>query len=219
MVEISIPSATIVVRLSGEDIKGATPNEVRGLMDLYELLETKTASASASLDFGSGIGSNPDFAKYDKYIFELTAMLPATDDALLFVRFSSNGGSSFDSGANYGTAASASSFGEALEGNVVSDAENEIRIAPRQNIVTFVGWSNVSTEPFYATVVLYNPSLAAQTVMKFEAYAGANAGSGSGITRVDGAGKSSLTTDVDGVQFLMSTGNITSGTIKMYGFK
>ena len=46
-----------------------------------------------------------------------------------------------------------------------------------------------------------------------------NSGSNGNSVQVDVAGYGNTTSAIDGVQFAMSSGNIDSGTIKLYGIK
>ena len=61
-----------------------------GLGSPQVLINTVTASSSASISFTSGIDST-----YREYVFEWTNIKPATDDVNLQVQFSSDGGSSY----------------------------------------------------------------------------------------------------------------------------
>ena len=60
------------------------------------LLEQHTGSSSATLDFTTCISST-----YDEYMVEFIDVLPATNATALKVRVSTNGGSSWDSTTNY----------------------------------------------------------------------------------------------------------------------
>ena len=64
-----------------------------------QLLEEHTASSSATLDFTTAITS-----AYDIYQFEFINIIPATNGALFNMRVSTDGGSTYDAGANYGWA-------------------------------------------------------------------------------------------------------------------
>lgn len=62
----------------------------------WVLVEQHTASSSAELDFTTGITST-----YDTYVLVLVNIRPATNGANLILEVSTNGGSTYDSGANY----------------------------------------------------------------------------------------------------------------------
>lgn len=65
----------------------------------WVILEQHTASSSSELDFTSCISSS-----YDDYRIELISMVPSTSTANLLLQMSTNGGSSYDTGSNYGYA-------------------------------------------------------------------------------------------------------------------
>jgi hypothetical protein len=85
------------------------------------LLDTQTASASASLDFTTDID-----ATYDAYFLQVGDIVPATDGADLLVRFSTDGGSSyFATNYNY---ALRNFFADAFDGEANSTSANGIPI-------------------------------------------------------------------------------------------
>ncbi len=187
-------------KITGDPLNVLTPG--------MQLLTTSTASASATIDFDTGI----DWTAYSKYVFELDSVVCATDDAVLWVRTSTDGGATYDAGVSYQYAyqVNGSSIGS-IGRNASSQAQIAIAWDPAS-----VGWSNVSTEPLQGTIVMGRPSLAAMTVLDFRV-AGTVGGGSAGSGSCCGYGLSAPTTDVDGVRFLMSSGNITSGTFKLYG--
>ena len=82
------------------------------------LLEQHTASASASLDFTTGITST-----YDQYIVEIIQIVPTTDAVPIALQVSTDGGSSYDTGNNYQWAAfRASNAGSATAGSSATDS-------------------------------------------------------------------------------------------------
>jgi hypothetical protein len=74
--------------------------------------------------------------------------------------------------------------------------------------------SNAANEDMTGYVHIINPSASAfcSVVWSFEAY---GTGSDTGVTI--GGGRRGSAADVDAIQFLMSSGNLTSGTFKLYG--
>ena len=177
-----------------------------------ELLATETASASATIDFDAGI----NFATYDTYVFELTDIVPATDDTILTVRISDDGGSTYKNGASdYNHASTAVGTTTGL-GSVEGAASNAIEIFGLNSTATN-NWGNVTNESFSGTIKARNPSEATLLrLFEFEVV-GATATGELAIRR--GAGRYQTAAAIDGVRFLMSSGNITSGTIKLYGIK
>lgn len=172
-------------------------------------LEQHAASASASLAFTASFT-----ADYDEYMFEFVNVIPVTTNTNLIMRMSTNGGSSYDSGNNYvwtglrtsvagsGTAgatpsAKTSSFGLDASGGVSNDANyglcGTLRVA---NPLSAALYKRISAGVFdYLDTASAPPQIV--------------------IVRLGGAYAS--TTPVNACQFLMSSGNIASGTIRCYG--
>jgi hypothetical protein len=170
-------------------------------------LDTQTASTSSSLDFTSLITSS-----YDVYVFFLLDIRPATDATLLKVRTSTNNGSSYDA-AGYPYALRNTKMdatpGGADTGNSGADG---IFLVP-----SAVGIGNAAAEGISGIVILTNPlGTTIKKGINFEVtYL-----DGAGVHYMaKGAGYSPSTSDVDAVQFIMDSGNITSGKIEMYGYK
>ena len=177
-----------------------------------ELLATETASASATIDFDAGI----NFATYDSYVFELTDIVPATDDTTLLIRTSTDGGSTYNSGATDYHHASTSVGSTTGLGSVENAVFSSIAIAGLNSTATNK-WGGAATECFGGTVKLRNPSNT--TLLKlFEFKIEGSVANGEFAIRT-GGGRRASTADIDGVRFLMDSGNITSGTIKCYGIK
>ena len=160
-------------------------------------LATATAAASASLDFESLIDGT-----YNSYLFIFDHILPANLSFLL-VRTSSNGGigggGSYDSGAgNYGYTA--------MNGGTPSSSLSSTTI----RITTL---DNGANEGMSGSMILYTPSDNEYTQMMGQSMRYAPSGIGS--YHYWGVRKEAAV--VNAIQFYMSSGNITSGTIKMYG--
>ena len=163
-------------------------------------LASATASASATLDFTTNID-----ATYNTYIFIYTSLLPATDLAYLYVRTSTDGGSTFDSGASDYQFLQVVGTGTTwIHG--YSIAEAYIRVSYQLGSATNEGTSG--------NLILYNPS-----DTDFTRFNGHSVESNSLGWPMGGNtwGIRKSAADVDAVRFLMSTGNIASGTISMYG--
>lgn len=165
------------------------------------LLETQTASASASLNFTSFISSS-----YDVYRFELVNVIPATDGARLYIRVTTNGGSSWVSTSSYAhTEVAANRFGSNVGG---SDSDTQIYL-------TRDGVDNASTRGLSGWVELYAPSsTAVYKAFLSQTVAPETAGT---IQLNSGYGSYDATTAINGVQFVESSGNITSGIIRVFG--
>lgn len=163
------------------------------------LIQCQTASASATLDFTTGIGST-----YDTYLLTISSIVPATNGANLWLRVSTS--------ATFRTASySFSSF--ASSGNATSgDAGSQVSDA---KIILAVSLSNAGDRDARAQVWLSQPSNTARyKQITFDS----SALTGSGQTRYFGSGDYNGDTGaVDGLRVMMSGGNITSGKACLYG--
>jgi hypothetical protein len=170
-----------------------------------QLLTSGSVSAAATLDIV--LTSYTDYRGL-KFVLQL---VPATDDVDLFLRTSTNGGSSYDASAgNYGWLHTIDG-----DGKENSSSDTEITIASATSATAGIG--NATTEGIVVEVtVLQQTSAALHT--KFS-WLGAwkNAAATSGITAVYGAGFRSAAQDTDAVRFLFSSGNIASGNYAVYG--
>jgi hypothetical protein len=168
------------------------------------LLASKTASNSTALAF-----TEFNNAVYRWYEFELTHLIPATDGAFFLMRTSTNGGSSYDSGASdyaYGMAGTDST-------STTTDASN----ANASIILTHstLGVGNAANEYGVSGFVkVLDPAATAYTEIQHTINFWKDNGT---QARISGGGARLAAADVDAVQFRFSTGNITSGTIRMYG--
>lgn len=171
------------------------------------LLATKTASASATLDF-----TEFNNAVYKWYEFEFDGLLPATDTATLRMRFSTNAGSSYDAGAS-----------DYSYGNVVMEDSGTPQ-NDNSSGATFIslhngysgGLGNAAGElGVTGTIKLYGAGSAASKTKVSGLLLAENAAGRLASSSV--SGRRMTAQDTDAVRFLMSAGNITSGTIRMYG--
>ena len=172
------------------------------------LLATETASSSDNLDFTSSIDST-----YKEYIFKYIDIHPASN-AQLTVNFR-DGGSNFDATKTtttfnpYHTEADAS-------GVIYRTAWDLAQSTSDQIIAQELG--NNNDDSASGTLHLFDPSNT--TFVKhfigtttYSQFIGGNGAS----FQVYYAGYCNVTAAIDCVRFKMSSGNIDSGTIKMYG--
>lgn len=168
----------------------------------------QTASSSATIDF-TGLDST-----YKTYAFVFDNLLPATNQVDLWVRTSTNGGVSYDSGAsdyNYTSFFTVGGSNGSNSGGTVAGSQINASI-----INGSYGISNVAGNGYNSTMYLYDPSATNQA--KFT-YTGQyeTAGAGAYICAFFGSGYRASFAAINAVRFLMSSGNIASGTITMYG--
>jgi len=174
---------------------------------VLKLLSTQTASASATLSFTSGIDDT-----YDSYVFKFYDIHPATDNT----RFQFN--LSTDSGSNYNVTKTTTDFraqhAEDDSSSVLEyDAAYDLAQSTSDQPLNDSG--NDNDQALSGSMTLFSPS--STTFVKHF------------IAQVDGsrwndlqqiyyvAGYGNTTSAVDAIRFQMSSGNIDSGIIKMYG--
>ena len=187
--KLAVGSNTEVLTLAGGLPSWAAPASGGGG---WAFISSATASTSATLDFTSGIDST-----YAAYAFIFSNIRPETDAVSFYMRTSTNGGSTFDSGASdYGWNTFSAS----------DSADSLIKISSTNAVSNAVG-SSVS-----GNLYLYQPSVTYVTCSFDIGYF-----QGTFYEKSDGTGRRLAATDVDAVRFYFSSDNITSGTIYMYG--
>jgi len=173
------------------------------------LLQTVTASSSANLTFSSGIDST-----YKIYKFVFLNIHPAEDNRQFAVNFR-------DGGVNYDAIKTTTFFqashkednSEAqLSYNTSGDLAQSASVA---NLDRFVG--NDADQCCSGQLFLYDPSNT--TFVKHFVSKAATAERTDQAQQGFLAGYCNTTTAINGVQFSMTSGNIDSGTISMYGIK
>ena len=171
------------------------------------LISTTTASSSSTVDITSGIDST-----YKEYIIKFIDVHPATDTAILQCN-GRDGGSSFD-------ATKTTTFWYAYHDEGDSDTQLEYNasydIAQSTSafrISNLLG--NGNDESYSGTMHLFDPSNT--TFVKHFIVRSSMYQSGSYSFDINVAGYFNVTAAIDGLQFSMSSGNIDSGTFKLYG--
>jgi len=140
-----------------------------------------------------------DASKYDSYIFVLSSIVPATNNAFFRCRLSVDGGS------NYLSASDSYKTGSGND--------------PYISVFTG-GASNTTGNGCNFIMGLNRPDLNNRTAVHMSALTAIN---GDGNVRTlseqggSGRGVTNANTVVNGIQYLFSSGNITSGSIAMYG--
>ena len=171
------------------------------------LISTQTASSSATISFTSGIDST-----YDEYVFKFYDIHPATDSASLTFNGSS------DTGSNYNVTKTTTVFRAYHEQSGASSAlgyrtGDDLAQSTNFQILNFE-INNDNDSSGVGELKLFNPS--STTFVKHFIQTGNCVQST--YTRNDFvAGYFNTTSVIDAVQFKMSSGNIDSGVIKLYG--
>jgi len=200
--EAALNTTTSIARggTGGTTVEAA--REALGLGDL-SFIATADAADDAVMDF-----TGFDATKYDAYLFVLQNIEPATDAAALYLRTSSDGGATYDSGAtDY-------SWVRRTTSAVITAQSGEAeaaRIDISAGVGTGAGEKGISGE-----IKIFGPHLAKQTSVRASLDCVNNGGN---YEMREVVGYRNEEAPVDAIRFLFSTGNIASGSITMYGMR
>jgi hypothetical protein len=172
-----------------------------------EFIVTSAASNSASIEFTS----THITSTYNNYVIVLRSIVAGTNLAVPWLRISTDGGSTWKSGAgNYlwATTGLSSSAGSL---NGASAGDTEYQIIGTQQLGTDAG------EMLNAWIVMYDPlNTSSKTCFQTStSYLNVS----SALMQQDSCGNYNTVGATNGVQLLMSSGNIASGQVTLYGVK
>ena len=176
------------------------------------LIQSQTASSSASISFTSGIDST-----YKEYIFEFINIRPATDGGLFSFQANVDGGSGFDE-----TLTSTWFHARHTESNSVAQLSYGASFDQAQG-TAYQSFSydaqNGADECLCGELHIFNPA-STTYVKNWYAQVNENIRNGTGGSSNNFvAGYFNTTSAIDEFSFKISSGNIADGTIKMYGIK
>ena len=186
----------------------ALPASITG--SAITLLETQTASSSSTISFTSNIDST-----YDAYMFKFYDIHPATDDVDLTFQVDTG------TNTNYNQTITSTTFqvyqpedgsSNTLEYKTNRDQAQGTAFQP---LCQDIG--NANDESMSGYLQIFNPS--SSTFVKHFIGLGTNVYSGDASIQIYSAGYINTTTAITRVRFKMDSGNIDSGTIKLYGIK
>lgn len=173
------------------------------------LISSQTASSSSSISFTSGLDST-----YNEYVFRFVNIHPSDNNALLQVRASTDGGSS------YGVTTTSSY----LQAEHAEDGTGNTRILyntsfdlnqSTDNQWISNGISNDNDGSGSGHFTLFEPS---STTFAKQYKGSIQQMSGGGVSRnAYVGGYFNTTSAIDAIQFVMTAGTIDSGTISLYG--
>lgn len=188
-----------------QSIKAYADSLVVGGLGSAVLLATATASSSSTIDFASGIDST-----YEHYILDCIDVVPATDGVDFYVRTSNDGGVSYDSSATdysyhvfatpfSGSASTSTGAAQIILNHASGGIGSAAGEATSFNLHLWKpSGSNVTS---FTWLGVWDDSASAE---RYPSY---------------GCGSRDAAEVVDGVRFLMSSGNIASGEFRLYGIK
>ena len=172
----------------------------------WTLIQTQTASASATISFTSGLDST-----YDEYCFKFINLHPATDDVKLVFQGSIDGGSNYNVTmtntyflAQHDEADSATTL-------TYSSSDDQAQGTAFQRINESTGADN--DQCVSGQLYLFSPS--STTFVKH--FMSRSATQFDNINDSYCAGYFNTTSAINAMQFKMSSGNIDAGTISLYG--
>ena len=197
-----------IIKLSNNALSSLTSFTGSASLGDMVFISSATASSSASIEFTSGIDST-----YKEYKFFFINMHPANDSVIFQFNLSTDGGSNYN-------VTKTSSYFRALhnEGgsstNLVYQTSHDLAQGTgMQDLAQGIG--NDNDQCTVGTLHLFNPSdttFVKHFIARFNTYEAAN-------FSIDQycAGYGNTTSAVDAVKFQMSSGNIDSGKILLFG--
>ena len=176
------------------------------------LLSTQTASSSSTISFTSGIDST-----YKEYIFKFIDIHPSADGAEFQFQGSTNTGSSYGVTMTSTSAIAYHDNDDSYAALSYDDSRDIAQGTGFKILLREIGSAN--DESGVGSLRIFNPS-STTFVKHFIAdgnYCRHSIGGNEGTERRLAAGYFNTTSAIDAIQFKMDTGNIDSGTIKLYG--
>ena len=197
-----------LIKLNNRAVKDVT--EFGSISSLGSLthISTATASASASIEFTSGIDST-----YKEYVFYFVNIHPQTDDAQFQFNLSTDGGST------YAVTKTTTNFvalhDEADTAGLItySTAGDLAQSTSNQHLTRSIG--NGNDEHCSGSLTIYNPS--SDTFVKHFISRTVRYDINNYIVDDFVAGYGNTVNPIDAVKFEMNTGNIDAGQILLFG--
>jgi hypothetical protein len=186
----------------------ALPAAVSG--SAMTLLETQTASSSATISFTSNIDST-----YKEYVFKFINIHPQTDDTHFTINFSSDAGSSYNVTKTTNLFVSQHAENAGFAGLSYQGSIDLAQSTAAQQLC--FGLGNDNDENMCGTLNLYSPSNTTFAKHFLSECSSPSHDTSPEQTHVFVSGYGNTTSAIDAVQFAMSSGNIDSGVIKLYG--
>ena len=170
-------------------------------------IQRQTPSAAATCDFTTGIDST-----YDEYLFIFTNVVPASNNDKLVCQYSTNAGSSWLS-----TAANYYSQGITCKSDVTNAADGYPG-SVAYHVLGYVCSNGASDGGWSGSMNWHNPSNSSGAKQFNSSATGYYTASAVYWNSLFG-GSHQSTSAFNGIRFKFVSGNITSGTIALYGVK
>ena len=179
------------------------------------LIKEVTASSDASISFVDGSGGVVLDSTYPIYKFEFINIHPDTHDVLFMFNLSSDGGSNYNVTKTTTLYYATHSEDDAVAQLTYYTAKDLAQSTADATFSLHPGAEN--DESCSGSMFLYNPS--STTFVKHFMSTMNTYYHGDRTYQTFCAGYGNTTSAIDGVKFVMESGNIESGTIKLYGIK
>ena len=190
-----------LVKLNGEEFTGTPP-------DAHTLIASATASASATLEFTSGIDST-----YNEYQFHFLNMHPASSGVGFQFQVNATDGADYNDSPIHTTHVQAyhneAGSDSGLAYSTGNDADQSTSYIP-----LLAGLANDADSNASGVLNLYAPS---STTYVKHFISNIQFNNGTYSTQAFTAGYIEDATAIDNISFKFSSGNIDAGIIKMYG--
>jgi hypothetical protein len=165
------------------------------------LLEQHTASTSATLDFTTAIS-----ATYDEYLLEGVTLAPVTNGDALWLRVGTGGGPTYDGGSNYYPA---------LTGYASDTTTSAVAANPGTAIIIAKAVSNGAA--YGHCSFSFRITAPGSGSLNKMAWGTSVCHSGTAVVPAIGGGLWASTTAITALRIMFSSGNIASGTVRVYG--
>jgi hypothetical protein len=182
----------------------SAPTWVTASSGALTLLSTVTASASATVDIETTFDST-----YDSYLLVVSGLTPASDTVRL--RLQMKVGGAYDTGNNYSHHGS----------NVASSAATYAGSAAQGDpSISMSGLDLFTTATLAGSTCSFDmriPLPSRTNNKKLVTYSGFIYQAASKVVAIQGVGLNTASTALTGLRFFMSSGNIATGTFRLYG--
>ena len=205
-----------IVKLNNRGVKNATAfGSITGLGSMT-FIKKLTASSSANLSFVDGSSSVVLDSTYKEYLFTFNNIHPQNDSVELQINFR-DGGSSYDATKTTTVFMSHHAESDAYTEFSYDGGRDLAQSTSSQKLMAATSIGGDNDQSLSGFLHLFDPSNT--TFVKHFIVRTNTSGSGDSSSDTFIAGYCNVTAAIDGVQFDMSSGNIDSGTIIMYGVK
>jgi hypothetical protein len=149
---------------------------------------------------------------YDQYILKFWELLPSADNQKLWLRTSTDGGTSFDAGASDYSTISIRAGGTAIAS--VAETSAQIQLVSSGISTDQVG-NAANEDGVFGSITIQNPATSKYTYIRsLTGYAIAS----NGLPAIcDCFARRNSASDVDAIRIMFASGNIASGFIQLYG--